>query len=54
VLNKKWPENENDPQDDKYELPILIYDANQDALVEHEEGKQKQKEEESKTLTIGS
>jgi hypothetical protein len=30
---KKWPKNESDP-DDKYELPILKYDANQDALVE--------------------
>jgi hypothetical protein len=29
----KWPENENDPDDDKYELHDLKYDANQDALV---------------------
>jgi hypothetical protein len=32
VLNKKWLENENDPQDDEYELTILKYNANQDAL----------------------
>jgi hypothetical protein len=32
--NKKWPENESDLKDDEYELPILKYDANQDALVE--------------------
>jgi hypothetical protein len=29
----KWLENENDLDDDKYELPILKYDAKQDALV---------------------
>jgi hypothetical protein len=34
VLNKKWPENESDLKDDEYELPILKYNANQDALVE--------------------
>jgi hypothetical protein len=34
VLNKKWLENENDLKDDEYELPILKYNANQDALVE--------------------
>jgi hypothetical protein len=39
--NKKWPKNESDPQDNKYELPILIYDANQDALVQQKEGKPK-------------
>jgi len=26
--HKKWPENESDPNDDEYELPILKYDAN--------------------------
>jgi hypothetical protein len=26
--NKKWPKNENDPQDDKYELASLKYNAN--------------------------
>jgi hypothetical protein len=34
VSPKKWPENENDPNDDEYELPILKYNANHDALVE--------------------
>jgi hypothetical protein len=28
VSNKKWPKNENDPQDDEYELAILKYDVN--------------------------
>jgi hypothetical protein len=28
TLNKKWPEDESDSQDNKYELPILKYDAN--------------------------
>ncbi len=37
--NKKWLENESDPQDNKYELPILIYDANQDALVQQKKRK---------------
>ncbi len=27
--HKKWPKNESDPNDDKYKLPILKYDANQ-------------------------
>jgi hypothetical protein len=30
----KWQESENDLNDNQYELPILRYDANQDALVE--------------------
>jgi hypothetical protein len=28
VLNKKWPKNESDPQDDEYKLAIFKYDAN--------------------------
>jgi hypothetical protein len=36
--NKKWPKNESDLKNDTYELPILEYDANQDALVGHKEG----------------
>jgi hypothetical protein len=28
MLNKKWPKNESDPQDNDYELPVLKYDAN--------------------------
>jgi hypothetical protein len=32
--HKKWPKNENDKDDDKYEVPIKKYDANQDTLVE--------------------
>jgi hypothetical protein len=34
----KWLENESDPNDDVYELPILEYNANQDALVKQKEG----------------
>jgi hypothetical protein len=41
--NKKWLEN------DEYELPILKYNVNQDALVGHKEGTLKQEEEEPKT-----
>jgi hypothetical protein len=28
VARKKWPKNENDPNDNKYELLILKYNAN--------------------------
>ncbi len=49
VSNKKWPKNENDPQDDEYELAILKYDVNQDALVEQKEGIPYQ--EENKPIT---
>jgi len=31
---QKWIKNENDPNYDEYELTILKYDANQEALVE--------------------
>jgi hypothetical protein len=31
---KKWQKNESDPNDNEYGLPILKYDANQEALVE--------------------
>ncbi len=34
ITCKKWPENENDPNNDKYELPILKYNANQEAMFE--------------------
>jgi hypothetical protein len=47
--NKKWLENESDLENDEYELPILKYNANQDALVGHKEGTLKQEEEEPKT-----
>ncbi len=30
---KKWPKNANDPKDNEYELLVLKYDANEDALV---------------------
>lgn len=33
VAHKKWQKNENDLHDNEYELPILKYDANQEALV---------------------
>ncbi len=35
TLNKKWPKNESNSEDDKYELPILKCGANQCALVKH-------------------
>jgi hypothetical protein len=34
VSHKKWLENENDIDDDEYELPILKYNGNYNALVE--------------------
>jgi hypothetical protein len=45
AAHKKWLENENDLDDDKYELPILKYDANQEALVEQKEGALLEEEE---------
>ncbi len=47
----KWPKNENDKDDNEYEVPILKYDANQDALVEKKEGTPMEEEEEPKTLS---
>jgi hypothetical protein len=35
---KKWPKNAIYPKDDKYELPIWKYDANEDAFVMEKEG----------------
>ncbi len=35
ATHKKWIENGNDLDDDKYELPILKHDANRDKMVEH-------------------
>jgi hypothetical protein len=32
-ITKKWPKNANGPKDDEYELLVLQYDANKDALV---------------------
>jgi hypothetical protein len=37
VSCNKWLEKESDLDDDKNELPILKYDANEDALVEYKE-----------------
>jgi hypothetical protein len=34
ATHKKWPKNESDPNDNEYELSILKYDANREALVE--------------------
>ncbi len=31
---KKWQDNESDPDNGEYELPILNYNANQKALLE--------------------
>jgi hypothetical protein len=44
VACKKWPKKESDPNDDKYELPILKYNANQEVLVEQTEGAPVEKE----------
>jgi hypothetical protein len=41
--------NENDPKNDDYELPIVKYDANHDALVEQKEKTTKHEEEEPRT-----
>jgi hypothetical protein len=48
--HKKWQESENDLNDNQYELPILRYDANQDALVEQK--KRTPIEEPKNTITI--
>jgi len=45
VTCKKWLENESDLDDDEYELPILKYNANQEALVEQKEGALLEEEE---------
>jgi hypothetical protein len=34
VADKKWLENESDLDDDEYELSILKYDVNKEALLE--------------------
>jgi hypothetical protein len=34
VAHKKWLENESDLDDDEYELSILKYDVNKEALLE--------------------
>ncbi len=49
MSNKKWPKNESDLEDNEYELPILKYDVNQDALVEQKEKTLEQEEEEPRT-----
>ncbi len=46
AAHKKWLEDENDPDDDNYELPILKYDVNQEALVEQIKGTLVEEEEE--------
>jgi hypothetical protein len=33
ITFKKWLENESDPNNDEYELLILKYNANQEALL---------------------
>jgi hypothetical protein len=33
IFISRWPKNESDSNDDEYELFILKYDVNQDALV---------------------
>jgi hypothetical protein len=37
--------NENDPKDDDYELLIIKYDANHDALIEQKERTTKHEED---------
>jgi len=43
--HKKWPENESDLDDDKYDLLIFKYDANQETLVQQKEGAPMEEEE---------
>jgi hypothetical protein len=33
ITCKKWPKNGSDPNDNEYELPILKYNVNQEALT---------------------
>jgi hypothetical protein len=46
---KKWPINISDPNNDKYEFPILKYDVNKDAFVAEKEGNLVEEEQEMKT-----
>jgi hypothetical protein len=45
ATHKKWPKNENDLDDAEYELPIIKYDGNQEALVKQKEGALVEEEE---------
>jgi hypothetical protein len=33
TINKKWPKNQNDPKEDEYESPIVVYCKEIDAMV---------------------
>ncbi len=33
TINKKWPKNQSDPEEDKYESPTLVYFKEIDAMV---------------------
>jgi len=33
AINKKWPENQNDSEEDEYESPTIIYYREIDAMV---------------------
>ncbi len=44
----KCPENANDPKNEKHELLILKYNANQDALIVGKEGNPMEEERETK------
>lgn len=46
---KKWPKNANAPKDNKYELPILKYNAKENAFVAKKEGNPVEEEQEMKT-----
>jgi hypothetical protein len=33
AINKKWPKNQNDPKEDEYESPTLVYYREINAMV---------------------
>jgi hypothetical protein len=41
VICKKWPKKDLDPKDDACEMPILVYNKNQNVLVSNERGNSK-------------
>jgi hypothetical protein len=41
AICKKWPKKDFDPKDNAYEMPILVYNGNQNVLVSNERGNSK-------------
>jgi len=33
IINKKWPKNQSNPEEDEYESPTLVYCRETDAMV---------------------